>query len=167
MLLCPVTSSIIMMPRLYTSDLTDIFPLCRYSGAVYPLHENILNIEDWNLSLKKFFFLYFGSLLTVKKYGLYFWFVNFPPFSTNRSQLFLLPYHNLLVCSLVSNPYEQYAFPYEDTAALRIFPLLWNNECPIEALLIHLRNKKAEQREVIQHLTIILLKGGWNLWYLH
>jgi hypothetical protein len=70
----------------------------------------------------------------------------------------LLPYHNLLVCWLVSNPYEEYAFPYEDIVGLRIFPLLWNNECPIEALLIHLRNKKSEQCEVIQHLIVFFLK---------
>jgi hypothetical protein len=45
-LLNPVTSSIIMMPRLYTSDLTDILPFSRYSGAVYPLHENILTVVE-------------------------------------------------------------------------------------------------------------------------
>ena len=37
---CPVTSSIIMTPKLYMSDLNDIFPLCRYSGAQYPLHKD-------------------------------------------------------------------------------------------------------------------------------
>jgi hypothetical protein len=38
--LCPATSSMIMTPKLYMSDLTDILPRPnKFSGAPYPLHE--------------------------------------------------------------------------------------------------------------------------------
>jgi hypothetical protein len=38
--LCPVTISMIIAPKLYMSDLTDILPQPkRFSGAQYPLHQ--------------------------------------------------------------------------------------------------------------------------------
>lgn len=42
-----------MIPKLYTSYLTDILPLSMYSGAVYPLHENILIIEHKKINCNR------------------------------------------------------------------------------------------------------------------
>ena len=38
-ILIPVNSSIIIMPKAYTSDLNDISPLSMISGAIYRLRE--------------------------------------------------------------------------------------------------------------------------------
>lgn len=38
--LFPVTTSMIITPKLYISDLLEDFPCKRYSGAQYPLYEN-------------------------------------------------------------------------------------------------------------------------------